>query len=123
MNGVCVIVLTDLFSILLEPLPPPSATAESVSPTSIHVCWEIPHIATKYNITIEFERATGHLQVGACKDHVHNDGIVITDYGADYTLTGLEEYSTYIITIVIYVADTDPIRLTVNATTGTARKY
>ena len=87
-------------------VPPPvspTVTIEliAMSPQSIMITWTpqpMGHNANTYEIL--FERAVGDEQMGICKSETHRGSIRAQDGTlTEYLLTGLQEYSTYTVTI------------------------
>ena len=50
---------------------------------------------------ISFQRATGNQQTGECSSFVHSDTIQVGGATTMHNLTGLQEFSTYLITVTV----------------------
>ena len=72
----------------------PSVTASSTTATTISLFWSIPNGSVVDSYEVMWERDTS----GDCPDE--DEGIAtITDGSTSYTITGLEEDSSYTITV------------------------
>ncbi len=75
----------------------PTITTISPSSTSVHVYWQQVDGANTYEIS--FERLTGSQQL-LCTDYGHSGSYSVGSGYSSYTLTGLQEYSVYSISLV-----------------------
>ena len=48
---------------------------------------------------ISFQHATGNQQTGDCSSFIHNDNVSVGGTITMHNLTGLQEFSTYLITV------------------------
>ncbi len=75
----------------------PTITTISPSSTSVHVNWQQVDGANTYEIS--FGRLTGSQQL-LCRDYGHSSSYSIGSGSSSYTLTGLQEYSVYSVSLV-----------------------
>ncbi len=75
----------------------PTITTISPSSTSVHVYWQQVDGANTYEIS--FERLTGSQQL-LCTDYEHSGSYSVNYWSSSYTMTGLQEYSIYSISLV-----------------------
>ena len=76
----------------------PNATSGAIKSTSTMISWNQQQDADSYEIS--FQRATGNQQLGDCPAYQHSGSV--PPVGATvttHTLTGLQEFSTYFITV------------------------
>ena len=86
----------------------PSAIVSSTTATSISLAWSVPSGSVVDSYEVVWERDTS----GECPDEDEGSA-TITDGSTSYTITGLEEDSSYTITVTATNADgsaaSDPI--------------
>ena len=83
-----------------DPIPP-TVTLEPTSSTEVRITWVYPFEVSRYEVL--FERATTPAeQQGICLSS-HTDSVSVNGDVAVYTLTGLEEYSTYSINVTAVI--------------------
>ena len=82
-----------------DPLPtrPAVTTPGTATPTSVVLSWNQQALADSYELS--FQRATGNQQFGDCSSFVHSGTIPVGGTITTYNLTGLQEFSTYFITV------------------------
>ena len=91
---------TALLYLHADPIAP-TATVEPRSPTEARITWVYPFEVSRYEVL--FERATTPAeQQGICLSS-HTDSVSVNGDAAEYTLTGLEEYSTYTISVTAVI--------------------
>ena len=79
----------------------PTVTLEPTSSTEVRITWVYPFEVSRYEVL--FERATTPAeQQGICLSS-HTDSVSVNGDVAVYTLTGLEEYSTYSINVTAVI--------------------
>ena len=84
----------------LHSVDPPNITSALPLSTSVTITWESKFQVDSYEI--KYERVT-KMQGVICPDYEHN-GIVVVDGGENhYTLTDLQEYSVYTISLTALV--------------------
>ena len=76
----------------------PSVIAETITATSISLSWSSGSVVTSY--MVEWQRDTS---VG-CPDVEDEGNDMVTGDFTAYTITGLEEDSSYIITVTVFTA-------------------
>ena len=108
------------FLILIELLPvTPIARPGAATPTSAVISWNQQSKVDSYEIS--FERATGDQQLGDCPAYEHSGRVpALAGTTTTYTLTGLQEFSTYFITVTAVNVAGRSENATVNVTTATA---
>ena len=97
----------------------PNATSGTITSTSTMISWNQQRDADSYEIS--FQRATGNQQLGDCPAYQHNGSV--PPVGATVTtstLTGLQEFSTYFITVTAVNPAGRSGNATVTVTTATA---
>ena len=72
----------------------PSVTVSSTTATTISLSWSVPSGSVVYSYEVVWERATS----GECPDEDEGNA-TITDGFTSFTITGLEEDSSYTITV------------------------
>ena len=76
----------------------PVVTVDYETSTSIHISWtRVGHIVDRYEVIWERDR------LGICHER-DNGYVVITDSSTSYNITGLEESSNYIVTVIAFNA-------------------
>ena len=70
---------------------PPTVSLEPVSPTSARITWSYQLEAHSYVVSYAY--------AGVCLTVDHSGSVTADGDVTEYTLTGLEEYSTYTITV------------------------
>ena len=91
---------TTLLYLHADPIAP-TVTVEPTSPTEVRITWVYPFEVSHYEVL--FERATTPAeQQGICLSS-HTGSISANGDAAEYTLTGLEEYSTYSINVTAVI--------------------
>jgi len=85
--------------VTVDPLPtrPAVTTPGTATPTSVVLSWNQQTLADSYEIS--FQRATGNQQFGDCSSFVHSGTIPVGGTITTYNLTGLQEFSTYFVTV------------------------
>ena len=84
--------------ISIPPVPPPSAPTitmtVSQSPTSITLTWTQPEweVVDSYEMSFSYQ--------GPCSGFNHTNTITVNGTSRQYTLTGLQEFSNYTVTVV-----------------------
>ena len=86
-----------LFNYIAPPLTTPLVTPGEVTSTSVVVSWSSQTVVCSYEIS--FQRATGNQQTRECSSFVHSDPIPVGGAITTHNLTGLQEFSTYFITV------------------------
>ena len=87
-----------MISTFPSPAPPPSAPnitmAVSQSPTSISLTWTQPEgeVVDSYEVSFSFQ--------GPCSGFNHTNTITVAGTTREYTLTGVQEFSNYTVTVV-----------------------
>ena len=82
----------------IDPTPtPPIVTRGVATPTSVVISWSQQASVDGYEIS--FQRATGNQQMGDCSSFIHSDTISVDVTITTHNLTGLQEFSTYFITV------------------------
>ena len=82
--------------------PPPTApdvTPGVATPTSVVISWSQQASVDSYEIS--FQRATGNQQTGDCTSFIHSNTIPVGGTITMHNLTGLQEFSTYLITVTV----------------------
>ena len=85
----------------VPPASPNITSVQVIASTSVKVSWSqqagggIPD-----NYQVVYERATGVQQQGDCPHYVHGRTVTTGGSVLTYTLDGLEEFSTYLISVV-----------------------
>jgi len=81
--------------------PPPTPPAVTIlgpaTSTSVVVSWSQQPSVDSYEIS--FHRATGNQQLGDCSSLEHSGNVSVSGSITMYNVTGLQEFSTYVITI------------------------
>ena len=91
---------TTLSYVHADPIAP-NVTVEPTSPTEARIIWIYPFEVSHYAVL--FERATTLAeQQGICLSS-HTDSVSANGDTTEYTLTGLEEYSTYTINVTAVI--------------------
>ena len=75
----------------------PTVTPGAATPTSVVVSWSQQAGVDSYEIS--FQRATGNQQRGECTSLEHSGNVSVDGSITMYNLTGLQEFSTYLITV------------------------
>ena len=78
-------------------VPQPSVTVDRIQATSVNINWSASFGADRYEIL--YERATGGQQEGHCPSQSHSGLVKVSAPTTSVTITGLEEFSTYRITV------------------------
>ena len=87
------------YSLQLAPPPTtPLVTLGEVTSTSVVVSWSSQTVVCSYEIS--FQRATGNEQLGDCTSFDHSGNVSVGGNITMYNLTGLQEFSTYFITVM-----------------------
>ena len=109
-----------VFFISIELLPDtPIVSPGAATPTSVVISWNQQAKVDSYEIS--FERATGDQQLGDCPAYEHSRRVsAVAGTTTTYTLTGLQEFSTYFIIITAVNIAGKSGNATVNVTTATA---
>ena len=87
-------VLLLLLEIFAVPSKPSDIVKGSISATSISISWRIPNDSVVENYVLMWERDTSE----DCPDMDKNI-ITLSDVSTSYIITGLEEWSSYTITV------------------------
>ena len=87
-------VLLLLLEIVAVPSKPSDIVIDSISATSISISWKIPNDSVVVNYVLMWERDTSE----ECPDMDKNI-ITLSDVSTSYIITGLEEWSSYNITV------------------------
>ena len=97
----------------------PVATPGTTTATSAIISWIQQSDANTY--AISFERATGDQQLGDCPAYLHSGSVpAVGSTVTTRNLTGLQEFSTYFITVMAINEAGRSGNATVNVTTATA---
>ena len=83
-----------LFLPVLLPSAPNITMAVSHSPTSINLTWTQPEgeVVDSYDVSFSYQ--------GPCTGFNHTNTTTVNGTARQYTLTGLQEFSTYTVTVV-----------------------
>ena len=90
-------VLSFLFCHLAPPPTSSLVTLREATSTSVVVSWSLQALVCSYEIS--FQRATGDEQLGDCTSFDHNGNVSVGGNITTHNLTGLQEFSTYFITV------------------------
>ena len=86
------------YSLQLAPPPTtPLVTLGEVTSTSVVVSWSLQALVCSFEIS--FQRATGNEQLGDCTSFDHSGNVSVGGNITTHNLTGLQEFSTYFITV------------------------
>ena len=77
----------------------PTVTPGAATPTSVVVSWSQQAGVDSYEIS--FQRATGNQQRGECTSLEHSGNVSVGGSITTHNLTGLHEFSTYLITVTV----------------------
>jgi len=92
----------------------PLVTLGEVTSTSVVVSWSSQTILCSYEIS--FQRATGDEQLGDCTSFHHSGNVSVGGNITTHNLTGLQEFSTYFITVTAVNGagrnESDPVPVT-----------
>ena len=102
------------FSQLAPPPTTPTITLGEVTSTSVVVSWSSQALVCSYEIS--FQRATGSEQHGDCTSFDHSGNVSVGGNITTHNLTGLQEFSTYFITVTAVNGagrnESDPVPVT-----------
>ena len=87
-------VLLSLLEIVTVPSKPSDIVIGSITATSISISWRMPNDSVVVNYVLMWERDTSE----ECPD-MDKDSITLSDVSTSYLITGLEEWSSYNITV------------------------
>jgi len=107
-------VLSFLFCHLAPPPTSSLVTLGEATSTSVVVSWSSQTVVCSYEIS--FQRATGSEQHGDCTSFNHSDNVYVGGNITTHNLTGLQEFSTYLITVTAVNGagrnESDPVLVT-----------
>jgi len=103
------------YSLQLAPPPTtPLVTPGEVTSTSVVVSLSSQTVVCSYEIS--FQRATGNEQLGDCTSFDHSGNVSVGGNITTHNLTGLQEFSTYLITVTAVNGagrnESDPVTVT-----------